>query len=146
MQETTSKLQHLISTYAEIFRKSNPDYFKRKPSPEKWSNQEILGHLIDSAANNHQRFIRIQYEQEPAIVYDQNKWNSLSFYNAQDMQQLINLWESYNIHLLEIIKRIPEIDLQKTGRTSGEPVTLKWLITDYVEHMEHHLKQMTSQI
>ncbi len=42
--------------------------------PNKWSKKEIIGHLINSATNNHQRFVRCQFETIPKIVYDQNKW------------------------------------------------------------------------
>ncbi|MBK9046740.1 MAG: hypothetical protein IPL74_08565 [Bacteroidetes bacterium] len=51
-----------------------------KKSLQKWSKKEILGHLIDSATNNHQRFVRGQFETVPEISYDQNNWNTFSYY------------------------------------------------------------------
>lgn len=117
--------------------------FSFKPAPGKWSKKEILGHLIDSATNNHQRFIRAQYEDVPHISYDQNKWNELSKYNAMDSHHLIEFWTLYNNHLVELINRIPKENLARECNTGGsKPVTLLWLIDDYVRHLEHHLKQL----
>jgi hypothetical protein len=68
-----NRLQDLLDVVpAKLSRIKDTD-FVYKPAPDKWSKKEILGHLIDSAANNHQRFIRAQYENIPTIVYDPNK-------------------------------------------------------------------------
>ncbi len=98
--------------------------------------------MIDSATNNHQRFIRGQFENIPEISYDQNKWNEFSFYQAINAQQIISFWTSYNKQLLEIIKKIPNDSLTKEVKIKENILTLKFLITDYVEHLEHHLKQI----
>lgn len=113
-----------------------------KQLPTKWSKKEILGHLIDSATNNHQRFIRGQFENNPEICYDQNKWNECSFYQDMDSNQIINFWTVYNKQLLEIIKRIPTEKLNNQIRINDNFVTLEFLIVDYVGHLEHHLKQI----
>jgi hypothetical protein len=31
---------------------------EERPAPERWTKKEVVGHLIDSASNNHQRFVR----------------------------------------------------------------------------------------
>ena len=113
-----------------------------KKLSSKWSKKEILGHLIDSATNNHHRFIRGQFENNPEISYDQNKWNKFSFYQEMDSQQIINFWTLYNKQLLEIIKRIPIEKLNNQIRIEDKLVTLEFLIVDYVAHLEHHLKQI----
>lgn len=121
-----------------------PDHdFNAKPSVAVWSKKEILGHLIDSAANNHQRFIRAQYENLPAVLYDQDKWNQLNVYHTADKTLLINLWSNYNLHLLHVIRNVPGSSLLNKCHTGAkEPFTLAFLIADYVDHMEHHLKQI----
>ncbi len=137
------KLHYLIDTIPSKLLSMADETFKLKPETNKWSKQEIIGHLIDSAANNHQRFIRIQYENVPAIFYDQDKWNALNHYQLMDSVHVIYFWKIYNQHLLEVIKNIPDANLTKEGNTGGEKnVTLQWLIQDYIEHMEHHLKQV----
>jgi len=116
-----------------------------KPAPEKWSKKEILGHLIDSAANNHQRFIRIQSEHEPVIFYNQNDWVALSRYNDIPTEQLIATWKHYNLHLAAVAKAIAPENLTRHGLgLDGQPHTLKWYFDDYVDHMEHHLRQIVA--
>jgi hypothetical protein len=116
-----------------------------KPGPDKWSKKQIIGHLIDSAANNHQRFIRAQYEKVPRIVYDQNKWNTINFYDEADATVLIDLLCNYNRHLLFVFQHIPSESLsQKYDSGNTEPATLAFLINDYVAHFEHHLTQLLS--
>lgn len=119
--------------------------FGKKPNPEKWSKKEILGHLIDSATNNHQRFVRVQFENAPGIWYDQNKWVEYSHYADFLKEQLIGFWIAYNKHLLLLIKNIPGDSMKRTcNMKDGRQLTLAFLITDYVDHLEHHLKQIIS--
>ena len=113
-----------------------------KQLPTKWSKKQILGHLIDSATNNHQRLVRGQFETNPEITYDQNKWNEFSFYQEMESQQIIKFWIIYNAQLLEIIKRIPSDSLKNQIKVGVNSLTLEFLIVDYVEHLEHHLKQI----
>jgi len=142
--KTSLRLQYLIDNIPAKLMAISENDFCAKPAPNKWSKKEILGHLIDSATNNHQRFIRTQFENVPHIVYDQNNWNSFSHYNELGSKHIVHFWAMYNKHLLEIIKRIPEANLTKECHTGGDNnVTLAWLIDDYVVHMEHHLKQIT---
>lgn len=137
------RLDFLISTIPGLFREIDDTDFSRKPSPGKWSKKEILGHLIDSTANNHQRFIRGQFEDTPTIGYDQNEWNRHNYYNEINSVQLIDFWTSYNKHLLEIMKRMPATSLQKECRSAdGTTCTIAFLMEDYLAHLEHHLKQI----
>lgn len=143
LSETINRFQYLLETIPAKLLDIKDQDFSFKPSPDKWSKKEILGHLIDSACNNHQRFIRVQYENVPVLFYDQNKWNSLNHYGEIDKKQIINLWTIYNQHLLQLIRHIPNENLKMECNTGGkENVTLEWLIEDYVVHMEHHLKQV----
>ena len=117
--------------------------FNFKPDPEKWSKKEVLGHLIDSATNNHHRLIRGQFENVPVISYDQNQWNRLGYYQQIEVNQLIRFWASYNFQLLELIKLIPSNCLKRECNTGGSNnVTIEFLFNDYVSHLEHHLKQI----
>jgi hypothetical protein len=109
----------------------------------KWSKKQVLGHLIDSAANNHQRFVRVQFEDMPAIVYQQDDWNTCNYYAQVHQQHLIELWQVYNRHLCHILTHIPADKLgRKCVTNEPKPVTLAWLANDYVAHMEHHLHQL----
>jgi hypothetical protein len=140
---TIERLTYLCNTIPALLYTMPEEEFSNIPVSGKWSKKEIVGHLIDSASNNHQRFIRAQFEEAPFIIYDQNKWNESSHYKEMDSHHVISFWKDYNLHLLEIIKRIPADNLSRECKTN-EPqnVTLQWLIEDYVVHMEHHLRQI----
>jgi len=141
--EATERLAHLVTRVPPVLEQIDEGQFAFKPIPDKWSKKEILGHLIDSAANNHQRFIRIQYENEPLVFYNQNKWNELSNYNSLNKSHLIHFWQCFNQHLVEIIKTIPKENLDRNGLTKdGQKLSLHFYIIDYVDHLEHHLKQL----
>lgn len=143
IQETINRLDHLLKTIPDLLNKIPQAEFSAKPRPEKWSKQEIVGHLIDSATNNHQRFIRIQFEKDPKIVYEQDECVKLNHYNELSKEHVIKFWTLYNTHLLEVMKRIPEENLKRTGLTNGDTkLTLAWLINDYVIHLEYHMKQV----
>jgi len=143
IQPSLTRLQYLCDTIPDLLTHIPETDFAHKPAPGKWSKKEMLGHLIDSATNNHQRFVRAQFEESPTIVYDQNNWNTYSHYNVLDSKQLILFWETYNRHLLALIPNIAPENLDKTCSNGGEaPQTIAWLFIDYVAHMEHHLKQM----
>jgi hypothetical protein len=114
-----------------------------KLQPDKWSKKEVLGHLCDSALNNLQRFIRVQYEDQPykVIKYAQNQWVELMGYQDLPVEHILNLWVSLNKQIVEIISKFPEDKLHYACDTGEEDqVTIEWIIQDYVVHMEHHLK------
>jgi len=145
IQKSINRLQELCSIIPNHMEEISEEVFTRIPSQGKWSKKQILGHLIDSAANNHQRFVRIQYEQDPIIYYDQNEWNRVQEYNKTNSKELKLLWKLYNLHLLHIIKNIPSDKLERKGALkSGNEYSLGWYINDYVEHLEHHLHQVVS--
>lgn len=141
-ENTINRLEFIINSIPNILLEMGEMELSIKYSDEKWSKKEILGHLIDSATNNHQRFVRAQFESNPEINYDQNKWNKFNFYQEIESIQLIHFWTSYNRQLLEIIKRIPKESLIKQIKIGESLITLEFLIIDYVEHLEHHLKQL----
>jgi len=109
----------------------------------RWVKKEILGHLIDSAANNHQRFVRAQFT-SPFIWpgYDQQAWVPLHHYRDRPWTELVELWMALNRHVAAVIEFVPAEKLQ-TLCTIGdhEPASLEWWMRDYLRHMKHHLEQ-----
>lgn len=137
------RLTIIVDTYPEKLYTIDESIFSLKLDSKKWSKKEILGHLIDSATNNHQRFIRTQFEDLPTIWYDQNNWVEKSNYQNIDKNQLIQFWTLYNQHLIYVIEQIPSDKLDNICMMKdGTKVTLEFLISDYVEHLEYHLKQI----
>ncbi len=133
-----------VEDFAERYENLNEAKASQKPRPDKWSRKEILGHLIDSAANNHQRFVRVQYMNDLNLPpYEQIEWVKIQQYNLCTWKELLTLWKSYNFHLAHIIKHMP-IECLEASFTigSGEPVTIGYVIVDYLGHMQHHLQQI----
>jgi hypothetical protein len=108
---------------------------------EAWSRKEELGHLIDSASNNHLRFVRASLEPEfHGPSYDQNGSVKLHGYQELAWMDLVEFWQRYNRLLAEVIKRIPENKLQTPCSVGNGPAaTLRFVIEEYVAHMQHHL-------
>jgi hypothetical protein len=114
-----------------------------KPAPGKWSKKEIIGHLIDSASNNHQRFVRVQlYADLDLPGYEQERWVAVQDYQNAAWAELLVLWKSFNEHLVRIIVLIPEEKFARAFRIAGEPVTLGYCVEDYLRHMQKHLGQI----
>jgi hypothetical protein len=114
-----------------------------KPAPTKWSKKEILGHLIDSAANNHQRFVRLQLQPEIGLPgYDQDSWVRLNRYQQKPWTEIIALWSAYNRHLVSVIESIDDSALGHVWHAPDGDVTLEFIATDYVRHVKHHLTQI----
>jgi hypothetical protein len=110
-------------------------------APGAWSKRQELGHLIDSATNNHVRFVRASLEPEyRGPSYDGDGWAALHGYGELPWAMLVDFWERYNRLLIELVARIPE-DRLATRCMVGDavPVTLEFLIADYIGHMQHHL-------
>jgi hypothetical protein len=106
--------------------------------------EQVLGHLIDSAANNHQRFVRAQEGRALAFPgYAQDDWVRSQHYEERPWEDLTSFWYAYNRHLAHVIARIPD-DRRSVSCSVGSnaPVTLGFLVHDYLVHLRHHLGQL----
>jgi hypothetical protein len=106
--------------------------------------EEILGHLIDSAANNHQRFVRGQLDRELITPgYAQEQWVETERFNDREWNELVEFWLAYNRHLLHLMAHVSPERLNSIIRIGGDdPVSLEFVMIDYVRHLKHHLKQI----
>jgi hypothetical protein len=109
----------------------------------KWSRKEIIGHLIDSASNNHQRFVRGAQQRGLHLPgYDQEWCVTMQRPNEISWTLLLSLWSSYNRYLAHVIASLPADAASHAIRIGdGAPVDLLWVATDYVEHLKHHVNQ-----
>ncbi|HET9825329.1 MAG TPA: DinB family protein [Chitinophagaceae bacterium] len=141
MESIVLKLNTILDQYLPPLRLIPAEKFNFKPSPVKWSKKEILGHLIDSAQNNIRRFILAQYEEQPNVVYNQDKWVSISNYQDYNLPDLISLWHLLNKHIGHILQYItPEMAARRIQ--TEELHNVQWLAEDYIRHMLHHLHQI----
>lgn len=132
------ELENIINQHFQALKAIPENDFVFKPSPAKWSKKEIMGHLIDSAQNNIRRLIVSQYEDEPNIIYNQDKWVTISAYQQWDSHSLINLWSLLNQQFCIILKNIPGEMYQRQCLTQSLH-SIEWLAKDYLTHFQHHL-------
>ena len=141
VQKVIEGLSRLLSDVPERLNQFSIDEINYKPAPEKWSKKEILGHLCDSCFNNIQRVIRVQYEDRPFIIYNQDEWVKNQNYQSRDIQDVLNLWKALHEQFIQILKNFPEKHLN-SKLDWGSEVTARFVITDYLDHQHHHLKQL----
>ncbi|HLP10591.1 MAG TPA: DinB family protein [Flavobacteriales bacterium] len=140
--EATGKLEAILYEVPAKLRAMTGEFVSQRPGPGKWSRKEIMGHLIDSAFNNQQRFVRMQLEKHQDLLqYKQNEWVTLQNYQGMDWNRIIDLWQDLNRHIVHIWKNLDQTKLSNTGSFPDYGTqTLQYIIDDYVVHLEHHLK------
>src|SRR5690349_22511062 len=104
---------------ADRLRQIDEAAASKRPAPEKWSKKEILGHLIDSAANNHQRFVRLQLHSRVDLPgYDGDEWVRVQRYQNRPWSEIVDLWQMYNTQLAVLIR---DVDAQALGHVWHTP-------------------------
>jgi DinB superfamily len=144
MTGTIAHFEELLKTVPQRLVDLSDDAVAHKPAPNRWSKKEILGHLIDSAANNHQRFVRAQGTPRLEFpTYEQEFWVATQSYATEPWPDLVNLWLLLNRHLLHVLKAMPSAALSHECVIGGRPgVTLEALAADYLRHVDNHLAQL----
>src|SRR5690242_11316111 len=155
-------MQHYVHELLNVLEDATPALValtdtdsKEHPAPGKWSPREVIGHLIDSASNNHQRFVRARFQNDLVLVgYDQDAWVALQHYQDESWTELVTLWRAFNLHLAHVMAVIPASVRQRQHgrhnlheinwkpRPADQPATLDDLMEDYAGHLKHHLRQI----
>ena len=155
MSDAAAELRTLLDRALPQLRALAEADTSHRPRPGKWSPREIIGHLIDSASNNHQRFVRANLQDDLIFPgYQQDNWVELQRYQSVDWTALLQLWDSYNRHLAHVMASIPAAVRTRAHRNhnfheiawqavpASQPATLDYFMHDYVAHMRHHLRQI----
>lgn len=127
----------------------------RRPAPGRWSPKEVVGHLVDSASNNHVRFVEAQFRDGLVFPgYEQRAWVAAQRYQETSWASLVELWRDLNRHLARVIDAVPA-DVRERPRQrhnldqiawrtvpKDKEVTLGYFMADYLLHLKHHLGQI----
>ena len=144
MKDVCLELNSIIDDFFNKYKGLDNKITSTRLGVDKWTLKEIVGHLIDSASNNHQRFVRLQIVDElvfPGYGKDNSKWLEIEKYNELNFYDIISLWKQYNILIGNIIKGADESKLENYWiKSDGDKITLKDLMIDYVRHMREHVK------
>ena len=144
MQNAILTFERLLNENVNYFPRINPIILEER-KPGKWSKKEVLGHLVDSAVHNLVRFTEINYLEKPYRhrPYNQIDLVNLNQYQTKEINELTQLWFSLNKQILRIMKSVDEEALDYKIILSDESIIdLRFLMTDYVEHLEHHINQI----
>ena len=144
MRDVHLELTSIINDFYSRYKDLDNETASKRPGVDKWTLKEIVGHLIDSASNNQQRFVRLQIVDElifPDYGKDNSRWIEIQKYNELNFSDIILLWKQYNVLIGNIMK---EVDESKLGnyweKPDGDKITLKDLMIDYVRHIKDHIK------
>ena len=121
-----------------------------RPNPGDWSVKDIVGHLIDSASNNHQRFVRLQVADGlilPDYSQDNDIWVSIQSYQEAPWDELLALWRYFNLHLARVIRGVNEECIDHIWVVDEDTsITLGELMIDYLRHLKDHMRQIRELI
>ena len=139
-------LQQTIDREIPELRALPDEKAARAPKPGSWSPKQELGHLIDSAANNHMRFAVASIEGSfEGAGYTQDRWVEAHGYQDLAWTEIVDLWYRYNLLLVHLVGRIAEEHMESRCVVGSSAVTLRFLIVDYIRHMQHHVDHVLSR-
>jgi hypothetical protein len=140
-------LHAAIAAGLDLFHRVDESRTAKRPDPGGWCAREILGHLVDSACNNHRRFVLGRGAGPFAFEgYDQDAWVERQRYAQVPFRDTVALWSAYNRHLAHVIATTPADALANTASGPDGQVTLGFLMEDYVTHLRHHLEQLRARL
>lgn len=141
--EAVGKLKQIVAGAPSLLMAISPDAASRPRAVGKWSRKQELGHLVDSACNNHQRIVRAQVEEQPSLGdYDGDPWVALHNYQAMDWSEIIECWRVMNQQLIRAASIISPRTSKRKLTVGGNPITLGFLLDSYVDHLLHHLRHI----
>jgi len=146
----TNGIREYLSTWEQKLLDLPQATITNKRNSQNRSIKQILGHLIDSAANNHQRMVRLQYNPKldfPDYQQDNDLWIALQDYQHADWPTIVQLWKYYNLHMNQVIRSVDTTKLGNSWQTfEHHTVTLGQMIEGYLDHLELHLNEIQELI
>lgn len=148
--DVASQIEQAVNAQVENWRDLPESTLRFRVSADAWSIKEIIGHLIDSSSNNHQRFVRLQLVKQltfPDYGQDNIHWVRIQNYQDRPWEELLNLWRYFNIQLADIIRSVDPVCLTHVWQVDPKTsVTLFDLMIDYQRHLKAHLDQIDDNL
>jgi hypothetical protein len=145
-----SDIENTVNEAYQQLRNLPKEIIEVRPNPGNWSVKEIVGHLVDSASNNHQRFVRLQVADGltfPDYSQDNDAWVSIQNYQEAPWDDLLALWRYFNLHLARVIRTVNERSIDHVWVVDEDTsITLGALMIDYLRHLNDHLQQIRERI
>lgn len=145
-----SDIKNAVNEACQQLRSLSEETIEARPNPSDWSVKEIVGHLVDSASNNHQRFVRLQVADGltfPDYSQDNDTWVSIQSYQEVPWDDLLALWRYFNLHLASVIRAVNERCIDHIWVVDEDTsITLGELMIDYLRHLKDHLQQIRKRI
>ena len=143
----TTGIARVIETEEGVLNSLSVEAITLRRNSQNRTIKQILGHLIDSASNNHQRMVRLQYSKDllffPDYRQDNDLWIALQDYQHTDWSNLIQLWKFYNLHIIQVIQSVDKSKLDSYWCDfEGTIVTLKDMIEGYLDHLLLHVGEI----
>ena len=143
----TTGIARVIETEEGVLNSLSVEAITLRRNSQNRTIKQILGHLIDSASNNHQRMVRLQYSKDllffPDYRQDNDLWIALQDYQHTDWSNLIQLWKFYNLHIIQVIQSVDKSKLDSYWCDfEGTKVTLKDMIEGYLDHLLLHIGEI----
>ncbi|MEY8609415.1 DinB family protein [Parabacteroides segnis] len=143
----TTGIARVIETEEGVLNSLSVEAMTLRRNSQNRTIKQILGHLIDSASNNHQRMVRLQYSKDllffPDYRQDNDLWIALQDYQHTDWSNLIQLWKFYNLHIIQVIQSVDKSKLDSYWCDfEGTKVTLKDMIEGYLDHLLLHIGEI----
>ena len=148
--QLASNIVNVMNKAYQMLSGLSEETIRERPTPDAWSVKEIMGHLIDSATNNHQRFVRLQVADRlifPDYSQDNDAWVIIQNYQNTLWKDLLDLWRVLNLHLSRVIRNVNQDCIENRWVLNEDnSITLGSLMIDYLRHMMEHLEEIRARV
>ncbi len=146
----TREIEKLVSEWEPKLLALPENVITERRNHQNRTIKQLIGHLLDSASNNHQRMVRLQYNDDltfPDYTQDNDLWIAIQDYQHSDWKNLVLLWKSFNLHIIHLIKSIDTSKLNNYWTDyEGAKVTLEDMIKGYPWHLNLHINDINDLI
>ncbi len=148
MREIAAELAGVVERSAPALREIGDREASAPALTGGWSRKQVIGHLIDSASNNHQRWVRAGLA--GTLVwpdYDQDGCVRVQAFQDAPWPMLLDAWVALNRLLAHVLTSLPPAAASASCRIGGHAaIPLAELARQYVQHMHHHLDQIAGPV